>query len=56
MTQPSPRDITQMLIYWNNGDRESLDRLDARGLYGFIEVWLTTVKDDLNMAKAWLAP
>jgi len=27
MTKPSPRDITQMLIDWSNGDREALDRL-----------------------------
>ncbi|HEY8187460.1 MAG TPA: sigma-70 family RNA polymerase sigma factor [Pyrinomonadaceae bacterium] len=27
MTQPSPADITQMLIDWSNGDREALDRL-----------------------------
>ena len=27
MTEPSPRDITQMLIDWSNGDREVLDRL-----------------------------
>ena len=27
MTQPSPSDITQMLIDWSNGDREALDRL-----------------------------
>ena len=27
MTEPSPRDITQMLIDWSNGDREALDRL-----------------------------
>jgi RNA polymerase sigma factor (TIGR02999 family) len=27
MTEPSPHDITQMLIDWSNGDREALDRL-----------------------------
>ena len=27
MTEPSPRDITQMLIDWSNGDRAALDRL-----------------------------
>ncbi len=27
MTEPSPPDITQMLIDWSNGDREALDRL-----------------------------
>ena len=27
MTQPSPPNITQMLIDWSNGDREALDRL-----------------------------
>ena len=27
MTEPSPRDITQMLIDWSNGDREALDSL-----------------------------
>jgi RNA polymerase sigma-70 factor (ECF subfamily) len=27
MTEPSPRDITQMLIDWSNGDRKALDRL-----------------------------
>jgi RNA polymerase sigma factor (TIGR02999 family) len=27
MTEPSPRDITQMLIDWSNGDREALDKL-----------------------------
>jgi RNA polymerase sigma-70 factor (ECF subfamily) len=27
MTEPSPRDITQMLIAWSNGDRDALDRL-----------------------------
>jgi RNA polymerase sigma-70 factor (ECF subfamily) len=27
MTEPSPVDITQMLIDWSNGDREALDRL-----------------------------
>jgi RNA polymerase sigma-70 factor (ECF subfamily) len=27
MTEPSPREITQMLIAWSNGDREALDRL-----------------------------
>jgi RNA polymerase sigma factor (TIGR02999 family) len=27
MTEPSPHDITQMLIDWGNGDREALDRL-----------------------------
>ena len=27
MTEPSPRDITRMLIDWSNGDREALDRL-----------------------------
>jgi RNA polymerase sigma-70 factor (ECF subfamily) len=27
MTQPSPPDITQMLIDWSNGDHEALDRL-----------------------------
>ena len=27
MTEPSPPDITQMLIDWSNGDREALDSL-----------------------------
>jgi RNA polymerase sigma-70 factor (ECF subfamily) len=27
VTQPSPQDITRMLIAWSNGDREALDRL-----------------------------
>jgi len=27
MTEPSPGDITQMLIAWSNGDRQALDRL-----------------------------
>jgi RNA polymerase sigma factor (TIGR02999 family) len=27
MTEPAPRDITQMLIAWSNGDREALDEL-----------------------------
>jgi RNA polymerase sigma factor (TIGR02999 family) len=27
MTEPLPRDITQMLIAWSNGDRQALDRL-----------------------------
>lgn len=27
MTEPSPIDITQMLIDWSNGDREALDKL-----------------------------
>ncbi len=27
MTQPSPRNVTQMLIEWSNGDRQALDRL-----------------------------
>ena len=27
MTEPSPPDITQVLIDWSNGDREALDRL-----------------------------
>jgi len=27
MTEPSPPDITQMLIDWSNGDREALDKL-----------------------------
>lgn len=27
MTEPSPRDITQMLIAWSNGDKEALDKL-----------------------------
>ena len=27
MTEPSPTDITQMLIDWSNGDREAVDRL-----------------------------
>lgn len=27
MTEPSPKDITQMLIDWSNGDREALDKL-----------------------------
>jgi RNA polymerase sigma factor (TIGR02999 family) len=27
MTEPSPHEITQMLIDWGNGDREALDRL-----------------------------
>jgi RNA polymerase sigma-70 factor (ECF subfamily) len=27
MTAPSPRDITEMLIDWSNGDREALDSL-----------------------------
>jgi len=27
MTEPSPPDITQMLIDWSNGDREALNRL-----------------------------
>ena len=27
MTEPSPRNITQMLIDWSNGDREALESL-----------------------------
>ena len=27
VTEPSPRDITQMLIDWSNGDRKALDSL-----------------------------
>ncbi|HEX7295725.1 MAG TPA: sigma-70 family RNA polymerase sigma factor [Pyrinomonadaceae bacterium] len=27
MTEPSPQDITQMLIDWSNGDREALSKL-----------------------------
>jgi RNA polymerase sigma-70 factor (ECF subfamily) len=27
MTEPSPRDITRMLLDWSNGDRQALDRL-----------------------------